>query len=184
MTAPHRRESGLPASATGAAVRDAAAADLPAIEAIYDHYVRTSTCTLQTESSTPEQRAAWFARLGGPHPVLVAEAAGELVAWGALVPYAERAGYRHTVEDSIYVRHDRRAKGLGRLVLSALLARADALGHRCIVAKIASTETASLKLHAALGFVDAGCLREAGRKFDRWVDVSFMQRLHPERSGS
>ncbi len=157
-------------------LREAKDADLKAINAIYNHYVQHSDCTLQTEVSTAAERAAWFAARGSAHPILVAEDAGEVVGWGALVRFSDRGGYRFTVEDSIYLRHDRTGQGLGTTLLEALLARAVEAGHHSVIARITATQAASLKLHHRHGFVQAALLKEAGWKFERWVDVVFLQR--------
>lgn len=158
-------------------IRLATEDDLAAINAIYNHYVMGSTATFQTEPSTAEERHAWFDAHGPQHPVTVAEDNGEVVAWGALNRYHARAAYGHTVENSVYVRDDRRGQGLGRAVLSDLVERARALGHHAILAAIADDQPASLALHEHAGFMHAGRFREVGWKFDRWVDVVFLERL-------
>ena len=108
-------------------IRPAAQADLPAINAIYNHYVLTSTCTYQTEPSTDAERLAWFRERGPKHPITVAERHGQIVGWGSLSHFHPRAAYQHTVEDSVYVRHDCHRQGLGRTLLLDLIAGADDL---------------------------------------------------------
>jgi L-amino acid N-acyltransferase len=157
-------------------LRDARPEDLGAIDAIYNHYVATSDCTLQLEPGTAGERAAWFAAQGAL-PVLVAEEEGVIVGWGALVRFQPRAGYRFSVEDSVYVRHDARGRGIGRALLVELIARARVLGAHCILGKITGRQEGSLALHAQLGFTEVGRLREVGFKFDRWVDVVLVQRM-------
>lgn len=157
-------------------IRDATENDLEAINRIYNHYVATSDCTLQTEPSTADERRSWFAAQG-TLPVLVAERAGEIVGWGALVLFSPRAGYRFTVEDSVYVRHDARGGGIGRALLDALCARASSAGLRAILGRIAATQPESLKLHLRAGFEEAGTLKQVGFKFDRWIDVVLVQKL-------
>src|SRR6187401_898911 len=87
-------------------VRPMTAADLGAVRDIYNHYVATSTCTFQVEPETPEDRAAWFHDRKASHPVIVADANGEVVGWAALSPWKSRCGYAHSVEASVYIRHD------------------------------------------------------------------------------
>jgi GNAT superfamily N-acetyltransferase len=99
-------------------IRLATAADLPAVNAIYNHYVRCSTCTYQTEPSTDAERAAWFAGRDAGHPVTVATIGNEVVGWGALSRFHPRAAYGRTVENAVYVHHERHRQGIG----SALLA--------------------------------------------------------------
>lgn len=156
-------------------LRLASRADAAALNAIYEPYVRSSTCTMQLEPDTLEWRENWLDAHGDAHPVVVIEDGGEVIAWGALSPYAERPGYRFSVEDSIYVREDRRGRGLGKRLLGELVERARQCGHHAIVAKITADQPASLALHAAFGFVDVARLPEIGFKLGRWVDVVFLQ---------
>ena len=165
------------ASWTEPVIRNATAGDLPAINDIYNWYVASCTCTWQMEPETMESRRAWFAAHGSGLPVLVAESGGDIVGWGALSQFHPRQGYRHTLEDSVYVRHDAQGRGLGKRLLAALLERAPATGCHTIVAVISGDQPASIALHRKFGFVDAGRIREAGNKFGPWLDVVYMQRM-------
>ncbi len=159
------------------AIRPATAADLDAINAIYNHYVHSSTCTYQTEPETAEDRRAWFDRHGPKHPVVVAETAGEVLGWGSLSPFHARAAYGQTVEDSVYVRQDAWRRGIGGVLLKDLIERAGRLGHHTILALIDAAQAASTALHARQGFVPVAHLREVGFKFGDWLDVIYMQRM-------
>lgn len=161
----------------GTSLRLASPSDLPAINAIYNYYVHHSTCTYQTEPATAEERAAWFAAHGQGYPITVVEEAGEVIGWGSLTRFHPREAYRPTVENSVYIRHDRLARGMGKLVLQDLIRRAQALGYHSIIAGISADQEPSVKLHARLGFINVAHLREVGRKFDRWLDVIYMQRM-------
>jgi phosphinothricin acetyltransferase len=163
-------------------LRPATAADLPAINDLYNHYVRHSTATYQLEPTTPAERDAWFAAHDSPgrspprYPVSVAATGtGEVIGWGALGPFHPRAGFRFTAEDSVYVHPAHHRQGIGRALLQQLLAAAAAAGHRAVVAVISADQEASLRLHAAAGFVEAGRLRGVGHKFGRWLDVVYLQ---------
>jgi L-amino acid N-acyltransferase YncA len=158
-------------------LRPASADDLAAINEIYNHYVLTSTCTMQLEPSTPEERAAWFAAHGPGYPVLVAELDGQIAAWGSLSPYHARPGYRHTSEDSIYVRAGLHGRGLGRALLTALIDAARAANHHVVLAKVSAEQASSIQLHKSAGFIEVGRLREVGRMFERWSDVLFRDTL-------
>ena len=158
-------------------LRLATLSDLAAINAIYNHYVHHSTCTYQTEPSTAEERAAWFAAHGPGYPITVVEEAGEVIGWGSLTRFHARSAYRPTVENSIYIRHDRLARGIGRLILADLIQRAEAEGYHSIIAGISADQEPSVKLHSRHGFVKVGHLREVGLKFDRWLDVIYMQKM-------
>jgi phosphinothricin acetyltransferase len=156
-------------------IRPATPADLPAINAIYNYYVLHSTCTYQTEPSTADERTAWFAAHGPEYPVTVIEDAGEVIGWGSLTRYHARAAYRPTVENSVYIRHDRLARGIGRLLLEDLIERAREIGYHSIIAGISADQEPSVKLHARMGFVKCGHLVEVGWKYGRWLDVIYMQ---------
>ena len=157
-------------------IRLATAADLGLINAIYNYYVQSSTCTYQEEPSTEAERAAWFAERGAEHPVTVAEAGGEVVGWGSLSRFKSRSAYRRTVENSVYVRHDQHRRGVGAALLADLINRAAALGHHVIIAGIDAEQTPSVAIHQRFGFKHVGHLREVGFKFGRWLDVIYMQR--------
>ncbi len=167
-------------------IRPAAPADLPAINALYNHYVLHSTCTYQLAPTTAEERQAWFHRHGPALPVTVAMMpgtgdtggveAGAVVGWASLTPLHERPAYRFTVEDSVYVHPDWHRRGIGRALLADLIRRSDELGYRSIIALISADQEPSVALHRQFGFVEAGRLIKVGFKFDRWLDVLYMQR--------
>jgi phosphinothricin acetyltransferase len=102
-----------------------------------------------------------------------------VVGFGALSPYKERAAYRTSVEDSVYVRRDRNGQGIGTLILAELLAVAGASGFHAVFARINNSVEGSIALHRKLGFELVGVEREVGRKFSRWHDVAVMQYLIP-----
>jgi len=156
-------------------IRPATADDLPAINDIYNHYVLHSTATYQEDPEALAGRRAWFDRHGAAHPVVVAIRGGAIVGWGSLSPYHVRSAYRRTVENSVYVRPDCQRQGIGRAVLADLVGRAREVGHHTIIAGIDAEQAASVALHRAAGFVQAGRLRRVGFKFGRWLDVIYMQ---------
>src|SRR5262249_37249825 len=151
-------------------IREAEPADLPAIMTLYNHYVRTSTCTYQTDPWTADEVDAWYAEHDAAHPVTVAIDGDELVGWGALSWFRHRWGYRFTAGDTVYVRPARHRRGIGRALLADLVERARNLGHRTIIAGISAEQDGSIRLHEALGFTPAGALRQVGTKFDAWLD--------------
>jgi len=167
-----------------ATIRTAIRGDLPAISAIYNHYVLTSTCTYQLEPETEADRETWFAERSELHPAIVAEFAGEVVGWASLSPWKSRAGYRHSVEASVYIRHDSHRRGLGRRLMIELIALAKAAGHHTIVGGTCSSQEASLALQLSLGFVRVAHLKEVGFKFGRWLDVIYTQLMLDDRAES
>ena len=160
-------------------LRSATAADLPAINAIYNHYVLTCTCTYQTVPSTEEERAEWFAAHGPKHPVIVAvdEATDTVIGWGSLSKFHPRQAYENSVEDSVYLHHDWQGKGVGSLVLGELVRLAKQLGHHTILGGIDASRAGSIALHAKFGFEKVSHLKEVGFKFGRWLDVIWMQKM-------
>jgi phosphinothricin acetyltransferase len=160
-------------------IRLATEADLPAINAIYNHYVAHSTCTYQLTPETAEERLVWFRAHDAAHPVTVAEVGGEIVGWASLNIYNRREAYRRTVENSIYIRADGQRRGYGRALLADLIERARGLGHHTILAGISAEQAPSIALHTAFGFEKVAHFRELGFKHDQWLDVIIMQLLLP-----
>ena len=158
-------------------IRPATVDDLGAVRAIYNHYVETSTCTFQIEPDTQAERLAWFTNRSPAHPVTVAQLGGEVVGWAALSPWKPRDGYARSVEASVYIRHDRLRRGLGRALMADLIGRARAAGHHTIIGGACTEMTASLALQESLRFERVAYFREVGRKFTRWLDVVYMQLL-------
>jgi L-amino acid N-acyltransferase YncA len=161
-----------------AAIRPAMASDIDAIAAIYAYHVKHSTGTFETEApDSVEMTRRWKEIEARSLPWLVAEENGEITGYAYAAPYRIRAAYRHTVEDSIYVRSDRVRTGLGNLLMPALITASQACGMRQMVAVIGdSANHPSIALHRRFGFYDAGLLRAVGFKFGCWLDTVFMQR--------
>jgi len=158
-------------------IRDALRSDAAAINDIQNYYVERSTVTFLTAPLTLEERLKWFDGHSDAHPVTVALAGETIVGWGSLGTFRSAAAYGRTPELSVYVRHDWHRRGIGAAVVSDLVKRARALGHHAIVGCCCSEATASIALLEALGFARVGHLPEVGRKFDRWLDVVFVQKL-------
>lgn len=123
------------------------------------------------------EREAWFAAHGPGHPITVAESDGQVVGWGSLSPFHTRSAYRRTVESSVYVRHDRHRQGIGAALLADLIDRARVLGHHTIIAGIDLEQAASIALHRKFAFQEVGHLHEVGFKFNRWLDVVYLQKM-------
>ncbi len=100
-----------------------------------------------------------------------------VAAFGGLAPYRAKPSYARTVEDSVYVKGGWRGKGLGGLILDALIAHAQRRGHRSMIARVTAENEASLHLHEHHGFVRVGHEREVAFKLGRWLDVLTLQRL-------
>ncbi|WP_375731224.1 GNAT family N-acetyltransferase, partial [Azospirillum sp. B506] len=154
------------------AIRAATDADLPAILAILNEAILNTTAVWSLTPSTLEQRRAWMAdRQAKAMPILVSERDGAVVGFASYGEFRPWEGYTHTVEHSIYVDSSMRGKGIGRGLLASLLDDAKRNGKHTMIAGIEAENTASIRLHAGFGFVEAGCLRQVGRKFDSWLDL-------------
>jgi len=151
--------------------------DAEATRAIYNLEVTGSTVTFDLVPRTLSEQEAWLAEHAGVHPAVVAELDGEVVGFGCLAPYRSRPAYATTVEDSVYVRGDRRGTGCGRAILGELLRLATVHGFHAVMARVVGGHEASIGLHTACGFELVGVEREVGRKFGQWLDVVLMQRL-------
>jgi L-amino acid N-acyltransferase YncA len=158
-------------------IRDAAEADLPGILAIYNDAVENTTAIWNETLVDLANRRTWLAeRNAAGFPVLVAvNPAGEVLGYASYGTWRTIEGFRHTVEHSVYVRGDQRGQGLGPALMQALIERAHAAALHVMVAAIESENAASIRLHQRLGFVTTGQMPQVGRKFDRWLDLTFMQ---------
>ncbi|MCJ2055298.1 GNAT family N-acetyltransferase [Methylobacterium sp. J-048] len=166
-------------------IRSATEADISAIASIYGDAVRSGTASFELEPPTVEEMARRFSVLrAGGYPYLAAVRDDVVVGYAYAGPYHQRAAYRSTLEDSIYVAQAARGGGIGRALLAALITETERIGARSIVAVIAESDSsASVALHAGLGFTPVGTLAGVGYKHDRWLDVTLMQRsLGPGRS--
>jgi L-amino acid N-acyltransferase YncA len=161
-----------------ASVTDARPAHIPVIHRIYAHWVLHGLASFEEvppDAAEMDRRRLSVQELKLPY--LVAEHDGDVLGFAYAGPYRPRSGYRFTVEDSVYVAPGAHGKGIGRRLLSEVVARAEALGRLQMLAIIGDSGNApSIGLHAALGFRQIGTMRSVGFKFGRWVDTVIMQR--------
>jgi L-amino acid N-acyltransferase YncA len=167
-----------------ATIRLATADDAEPIMAIYNREVTGSTATFDLVPRSLDDQREWLAARSGAFSAIVAvlggdrdadDVGGTVVGFASLSPYKERAAYRTTVEDSVYVHRDHTGRGIGRLLLSGLVGIARDSGFHSVIARIEAGGAASRALHAACGFELVGVERQVGRKFGRWLDVAVMQ---------
>lgn len=150
--------------------------DLPELLAIYNDVIATSTAVYSDLPTTlAERREWWLARRRQGYPVLVARDDSGVVGFATFGDFRSWPGYRHTVEHTVHVRADRRGRGIGSALVRALLPRAAALDKHVMIGAVDAANDGSIRMHERLGFVRAGHLREVGRKFDRWLDLVFLQ---------
>jgi len=163
-------------------IRLATSADAAAMAEIYNFEVENSTATMDLVTRTGAEQRQWIADRSGAFSALVAVTRqDEVVGFAALSPFKERAAYRPTVEDSVYVHRDWARRGIGRQLLSELLDVAATSGFHSAMARIEASREASQALHHSLGFRQIGVEIEVARKFNRWLDIVVMQRLLTEK---
>lgn len=162
----------------GFSLRPATAADIPAIAAIYAHHVKTGTASFETEPpADAEMLNRMTAILDRGLPYLAAEQDGRIAGYAYAGPYRPRHAYRFTVENSIYLDPSFMGRGIGALLLDALISECKARDLMQMIAVIGdSANHASIRLHEKCGFAHIGVLKDVGFKFDRWLDTVFMQR--------
>jgi L-amino acid N-acyltransferase YncA len=153
-------------------------ADIAPITAIYHHHVLHGSGSFEIEApDAGEMGRRWQSVVDQGMPHLVLRDAGTVLGYAYAQPFRPRRAYRYTLEDSIYMHPQALGRGLGRLLLAELIARAERLGARQLVAVIGdSANHSSIGLHRALGFVGAGQLHASGFKHGKWLDTVFMQR--------
>ena len=156
-------------------IRPATPTDIGDILAL--HAIETSLAIWMDAPVAFANREAWFNdRLAAGFPVLVAEVGGQFAGFASYGPFRSGDGYRHTVENSVYVQPGFTGQGVGRALMLALVGEAKRAGLHIIVAAIGLPNDASVALHASLGFEDAGVLREIGLKNGRRLDLQMMQK--------
>jgi phosphinothricin acetyltransferase len=163
---------------TAVSIRTAKESDVGAICSIYNHYVINSVVTFDTAEQSHEDRLRWLQLHEQENlPVLIAELNGEIIGWASLSYYHSRCAYRTTVEFSIYLSPNAIGKGVGPRLLAELIALGRSRGYHCIVGLICSENETSIRMSHAFGFETVGELKEVGRKFDRWLNVTFVQKI-------
>jgi phosphinothricin acetyltransferase len=152
--------------------------DVAEIAAIYAHHVIHGTASFEIEPPSAAEMGERLASVQGVGaPWLVArDEGGEMLGYAYASQFRDRPAYRFTCENSVYIRHDRRGEGIGRALLALLIVEAERAGFRQMIAVIAGAQPASVRLHAACGFAEAGRMQSVGRKHRQWLDTFYMQR--------
>jgi len=159
-------------------LRDAVPEDAAAIASIYSTFVMASAATMELMAPDAEEIARRMAEVREKGlPYLVAIMEGEVVGFGYASPFRPREGYRFTVEDSIYVHPERLGRGIGRMLLEAVIEASRKAGCKHVIAVVGGDNRASMAMHHAAGFALVGVLQGAGWKFDKPQDITLMQRV-------
>ncbi len=149
-----------------------------AVTAIYAHHVRHGSGSFEIEPPSLQDMLARRAEvLGRGLPWLVLEDSGKVIGYAYCNWFRPRPAYRFAAENSIYLADGVQGLGLGRALLSELLARAEQAGMRKMIAVIGDTaNSSSIGLHLSLGFTHIGTLVATGWKFGRWLDTVLMEK--------
>lgn len=157
-------------------IREVTARDLSDILEIYNDAIMNTTATYDYDPYDLDERIKWYERKKrNGHPVLVYERCGKAVAFATYGKFREKAAYRYTIEHSVYVHKDCRNEGIAKALMHEIIKRAKEQGYVTMVAGIDSTNEESIIMHEKMGFVQAGVIKKAGYKFDKWLDLVFYQ---------
>jgi L-amino acid N-acyltransferase YncA len=165
-------------------IRDAVLSDFDEITAIYNEVVATSTAIYNEHPTTREERIAWWSsRQEQGYPLLVADDGNSVAGFASFGDFRPWPGYRFTVEGTLHIHSSSRGQGIGTRLLEELIVRAQAIGKHIMMAGVDSENAASLQFLERFGFQRVGRLPEVGYKFDRFLDLIFLQYwITPPRS--
>jgi L-amino acid N-acyltransferase YncA len=166
-------------NANGAHIRIATLNDAIAIAKIYNQGIEDRVATYETEPRSSEDQQAWLQAIADRYPAVVAEIEGEIVGWAGAGPYRDRECYRGIGEFSIYVHRDWRGRGVGNLLLAAVVSEAERLGLWKLLSRIFPFNEASRALCRKHGFREVGVYEKHARLDGRWLDVVIVERLIP-----
>jgi phosphinothricin acetyltransferase len=157
-------------------VRHATIDDLPQILDIYNEIILHTTAVYYYEPHTLEMRRAWFeTRQREGFPIFVAEEDGVVLGMSSIGPFRVPTAYQYSVENTVHVAAHARGRGIGKLLMPPIIEAARQMNKHTIIAGIDATNEASLHLHKCFGFVEVAHFKQVGFKFDRWLDLKFLQ---------
>lgn len=158
-------------------LRRAEEKDIPAITEIYNEAILNTTATFHLEKVSTQERLVWLRKHDANRPVIVADRGDRIVGWGSLSRWNSKEAYDGTVELSVYVDRNSRGEGVGKALMEDLILRAEKAGLHNILSLITEGNEVSMKLHNQLGFEQTGTIRDAGFKFNQYLDVTIWQRI-------
>lgn len=158
-------------------IRPARREDASALLAIYAPYITDSTVSFELTVPTEAEFAARIEQISQSYPYLVCEADGEIAGYAYAAPFAERAAYQHSADLSLYIAPNYKRRGIGRMLYDALFEALRRQGVHMVYAVITGENEDSLRMHTALGFSEVGHIHQAGYKFNRWIDVIWMEKM-------
>lgn len=157
-------------------IRTATENDLPEILHIYNDAILNTTSVYNYLPHTLEMRKEWFLQKQKDNfPVLVAEQNGAVIGFSTYGHFRAWAAYKYSVEVSVYIHPEHRGKGIAKLLYPPLFEKAREQQLHTLMAGIDASNIASIRLHEQFGFKTVGLFKEVGYKFDKWLDLQFMQ---------
>lgn len=157
-------------------IRLAVKEDVEAILEMFNDNILTSTAIYMYEEQTLDEKMAWFdAKMAAGEPLYVYEEKGQVVGYATYGPFRLYPAYLYTIEHSVYVHKDHHKKGIATKLMHALIDKANESGMKTMVACIDAENKGSIVAHEKLGFTYSGTIRNAGYKFDRWLNLAFYQ---------
>ena len=145
------------------------------IAEIYNHYILNSTITFEEIPVTVEEMGERIKSINSGFPWIVYENDRQILGYAYACKWKPRSAYKHSVESTVYLRHDKFKKGLGFLLYSELIRRLVMLDFHTVIGGIALPNEASIALHEKLGFKKVAHFKEVGFKFDQWIDVGYWE---------
>lgn len=157
-------------------IREATLSDIPAILEIVNYNILNTTSIYDYDTkSLPEMEQWFYDKQNAGWPVLGAFENNRLIGYATYGTFRFKEGYRYTVEHSVYIHPEHNGKGAGGLLLKTLIDKAAKHGYHTMIGCIDAENSGSIAFHKKYGFTEAGLLKESAFKFDKWLDLLFMQ---------
>jgi len=162
-------------------IREARENDIQGILEIVNYAITHTTAIYHYDLQTYEEQLTWFQdKKSKGFPIYIAEEEGKVLGFGGYGPFRFRKAYNKTIEHSIYIHHKARRKGIGRLLMNRLITQARKEGYHTMIAGVDMANSSSKLFHEQFGFIEIGTFKEIGYKFDKWLDVCFLQLMLDE----
>jgi len=158
-------------------IKPATTEHIKRITEIYNEAIENTTATFDTEIKSEESRLQWLKDHDDQHPVIVAEINNEIIGFASLTRWSDRTAYDGTAEVSVYIDRNHRGKGVGKRMLEVITLEGEKAGLHNLISRITEGNLSSIHIHEQLGFDHIGVMREAGRKFGKFLDVHMMQKI-------
>jgi len=151
--------------------------DIPQILDIINHYIENDTCIYDLEPRSLKKQMEWFNnQMANNYPVLVAKINNQLIGFATYTQFRPKVGYKFCMEHSVYVAQNKKGNGAGKLLLQTLIEMAEQKNIHTLIGGVDANNQSSIEFHKKFGFEIVGRMNEVGFKFDRWLDLVWMQK--------